>query len=75
MQKMKDFLQAQGIDVPQGTAYTHWFAENELPLFVACTQCGKKMLLLKAYVDSKGNPYCADCAVGQKRQTPKSKPR
>ena len=77
MQKMKNFLQAQGIDVPQGAAYTHWFAENELPLFVACTQCGKKMMLLKAYVDSKGNPYCADCAVPeperQKRATERAK--
>lgn len=86
MQKMKDFFQAQGVDVPQGAIYTRWFVENDLPLFVACTQCGKKMMLLKAYVDSEGNPYCADCAYrnqsgrkerkrGQERQTPKSKPR
>ena len=63
MQKMKDFLQAQGIDVPKGAAYTKWFEENELPLFVACTQCGKKTMLLKAHVDGEGNPYCPTCAL------------
>lgn len=63
MQKMKDFLQAQGIDVPKGATYTRWFEENELPLFVACTQCGKKTMLLKAHVDSEGNPYCPACAL------------
>lgn len=63
MQKMKDFLQAQGVDVPQGAIYTRWFVENDLPLFVACTQCGKKTMLLKAHVDSEGNPYCPTCAL------------
>ncbi|MEE0783470.1 MAG: hypothetical protein U0M41_06500 [Negativibacillus sp.] len=75
MQKMKDFFQAQGVDVPQGAIYTRWFVENDLPLFVACTQCGKKMMLLKAYVDSEGNPYCADCAVPEPERQKRAKER
>lgn len=69
MQRMKDFLQAQGINVPKGAAYTRWFEENELPLFVACTQCGKKTMLLKAHVDGEGNPYCAACALADMART------
>ena len=33
------------------------------------------MMLLKAYVDSEGNPYCADCAVPEPERQKRAKER
>ena len=47
--------------LPKGEVNTYWLAKHGLPMIVHCTCCKMTMALPNAYIDDKGNIYCADC--------------
>ena len=50
------------LEMPSGDIPGTWFAENGLPMIVACTCCGTTMASPWCWVDNNGNCYCGSCA-------------
>lgn len=50
------------ITMPKGNIPGSWFAENHLPMIVACCCCGMTMASPSAWIDDNGYTYCSDCA-------------
>ena len=63
-------LQNFGIEMPSGDIHGNWFAENGLPMIVACTCCGSTMMAPSAWIDSDGSCYCSDCAGAEEDYEP-----
>jgi hypothetical protein len=50
------------IEMPEGDISGAWFAENGLPMIVACSCCEMTMASPNALVDDEGHCFCAGCA-------------
>lgn len=50
------------IEMPKGNISGAWFAENGLPMIVACSCCEMTMASPNALVDDEGHCFCAGCA-------------
>ena len=63
MKSFEEYIREKyGIVMPSGTISGAWFAENGIPMVVACTCCGMTMAAPNAMVDEEGHAYCWDCA-------------
>jgi len=54
-------LSNYGIEVPHGDISGQWFADNGIPMIVACTCCGSTMASPCAWIDRDGYTYCGSC--------------
>jgi hypothetical protein len=50
------------IEMPKGDISDAWFAENGLPMIVACSCCEMTMASPSALVDDEGHCFCRICA-------------
>ena len=57
----KYIWEEMGVEMPKGEISGEWFAENDLPMVVQCTECGMTMILPSALIDDEGCCYCAGC--------------
>ena len=57
----KYIWEEMGIEMPEGGIDGKWFAENDLPMVVQCTDCGATMILPSALIDDEGCCYCSCC--------------
>lgn len=57
----KYIFEEMGVEMPKGEISGEWFAENDLPMVVQCTECGMTMALPSALIDAEGYCYCAGC--------------
>ena len=62
MKSFADYIKTNwGVEVPKGTISGAWFAENKIPMVVACTCCGMTMASPSAWIDDEGYTYCGTC--------------
>ena len=57
----KYIWEEMGVEMPKGEIPGSWFAENDLPMIVECTECGMTMALPSALVSPDGHCYCHSC--------------
>lgn len=57
----KYIWEEMGVEMPKGEISGQWFAENDLPMVVQCTECGMRMALPSALIDDEGCCYCTGC--------------
>ena len=63
LKKATEFIRGElGIEIPAGEVNGTWFAENNIPMVVECTDCGMTMIVFSAYTDDNGQLYCENCA-------------
>lgn len=62
MKTMLEYLEENGIEVPEGEVNSAWFKEHHLPMIVRCTDCDSTMVLFSAKIDDEGFLYCQHCA-------------
>ena len=62
MVSFKEYVEARGIEIPEGNISGEWFSKYGYPMVVRCACCEMTMAIPSAYVDDEGYTYCADCA-------------
>ena len=62
LKTFKEWIADRGIALPEGdTIPGSWFADNNLPMVVACTCCDSTMCVVGAHIDEEGHIYCNSC--------------
>lgn len=63
MKTFRNFIKDEfNLEMPKDNIPGSWFAQNGLPMIVACTCCGMTMSSPSAWIDRDGQCYCGGCA-------------
>ena len=63
MKTFRNYIKDEfGIEMPNDNIPGSWFAENSLPMVLACSCCGMTMSSPSAMIDDEGYALCGGCA-------------
>lgn len=62
MVSFKEYVEARGIEIPEGNISGEWFSKHGYPMVVRCSCCEMTMAIPSAWIDDEGYTYCTDCA-------------